>query len=216
MKKIIALFIAVLATGCVTTTGSGGGTGAGNGLGNQQGNQTASCSAANCAGCCTGGVCFAGTTNGSCGVGGKVCGACYSPDVCFTDGMCGLDPSAQWIVQPVSAKIASSNNGSAWDGDGSAPDVVLTTTCPGGSYGVTLQEESYNPDWVQSGNCTATAQDLLTKDLTFSLIDSDVAFDDTITGNVTYGVTTADLRAGGVSLGAVQGINGITYTFTLK
>ena len=215
MQKLIALTIAVMATGCMTSNGSGGG-GTGGGLGNTQGNQTASCSAANCAGCCSGGVCFAGNTNSTCGAGGKLCGACYGPDVCFTDGTCGLDPAAKWIAQPVSAQIASSNNGSSWDGDGSPPDVIVTTTCPGGSIGVTAQVESYNPTWAQTGGCTATAQDLLTKDLTFSLIDSDVAFDDTITGNVTYGVTTADLRAGGVSLGAVQGINGITYTFTLK
>ena len=212
MQKIITLVVAILTTGCVTSNGSGGG---GSGLGNQQGNQT-TCSAANCAGCCSSGVCYSGNTNSACGVGGKTCGACYGPDVCFSNGVCDLDPAAKWFAQPASAQIASSNNGSSWDGDGSPPDVIVTTTCPGGTVGVSAQVESYNPTWAQTGGCTATAENFLTKDLTFSLADSDVAFDDTITGKITYGVTPADLRAGGVSLKGMQGMNGITYTFTMQ
>ena len=206
MHKFLVVFFTVCATGCVVTDGSSGGS--------TSGTQSKSCNASNCTGCCSGGVCFGGNTNSACGVGGESCLTCYAPDVCFSDGNCNLDLTAHWRVQPTSATIASSNNGNYWDADGSPPDVEVTTNCPGNSGGVayTLQVESYTPTW-SSGGCSATAQDLLAGHLLFNLTDMDAVVDDPITGQITYDIMPADLRAGGVSLQGVQGMNGMTFQF---
>ncbi len=136
--------------------------------------------------------------------------ACSSAQVCKTDQACGVDPNSVWRVQPVSAQIASSNNGTSWDGDGSAPDVFVLMQCPGSSYSVSTSEvESYNPTW-SSGGCTAKAGQLMAEPWVFQLWDSDLTSDDTITGALGFRFTEEHLIAGKVTIGASGGMTAMT------
>lgn len=205
-NKILTLTALCLAA--CTTTGGGGG-------GGYNPNATG-CGPNNCAGCCAGGVCTAGNSAVGCGLGGGICTICNGADVCNASGQCVLDPASKWVVQPVAAAIESSNNGTSWDGDGSPPDVIVTTVCPGGGVGTSEKVESYNPTF-SFGSCVATAGDLLAKGVTFSLKDSDLTVDDNITGNVSMAISAADLadgvRTGTPSSGACKSIQ---YTLTRK
>lgn len=199
---VIALSLLV---GC---GGDDGGTGTGNtggGTGTQQ-----KCSASNCAGCCFNNTCQTGTTASACGKAGAACMACDSAQVCRTDQTCGVDPNSVWRVQPVSARIASSNNGSSWDGDGSAPDVFVAMRCPGSTSSTSTSEmESYTPTW-STGGCTAKASQLLAERWVFQLWDSDISSNDTITDGLGYQFTEQNLTAGTVTFGAAGGMTSMT------
>lgn len=171
---------------------------------------TQTCGASNCAGCCFNNVCQTGTTASACGKAGATCSTCGSAQVCKTDQTCGVDPNGVWLVQPASAQIASSNNGSSWDGDGSPPDVFVQLACPGDTTAHTTPEvESYNPAWT-SGGCTAKASQLLATGWGFQLWDSDVSANDTITGVLVGQITEAQLLAGTVVYGASGGMLSLT------
>lgn len=197
---VIALSVLV---GC---GGDDGGTGTGNpGGGTQQ-----TCSASNCAGCCFNNTCQTGTTAAACGKAGAACMACGSAQVCRTDQTCGVDPNSVWRVQPVSARIASSNNGSSWDGDGSAPDVFVVMQCPGSTSATSTSEvESYTPTW-STGGCTAKASQLLAERWVLQVWDSDISSNDTITGGLAYQFTEQNLTAGTVTFGASGGLTSMT------
>lgn len=209
-RKAILSLLALLAVGCVSGGGSPGGNQAG-------GAET--CGPANCAGCCSAGVCLGGNSASACGSGGGVCGTCSSPYVCLGGASCGVDPESVWLVQPSEASIASTDNGEAWDSfDGSAPDVVVTVTCPPSSnpmVGKTNAAESYTPAW-SSGGCTAKAKDLLAEPVTFTLDDNDPVGVDSVTGQLSLQVTAANLANGKASYGASAGMTGITFELTKK
>ncbi|QRN95694.1 hypothetical protein JRI60_42690 [Archangium violaceum] len=183
------------------------------GSGNTGGGNTGTtqkCSAANCTGCCFNNVCQTGNTAAACGKTGVACVACGSLQVCKTDQTCGVDPSSEWLVQPVSARITSNNNGSSWDGEGSAPDVFVAMRCPGSdTVSSTSEMESYNPTWT-TGGCTAKASQLLADPWVFQLWDSDVSSNDTITGTLGFRFTEQHLIAGTVTLGASGGMTSMT------
>ena len=141
------------------------------------------CGPLNCAGCCQFGVCQAGNGNVACGLQGSICAICAQGEACSVAGFCSLDLKAKWSVRPVRALIESSNKGSSWDADGSAPDVAVTTTCAGTSIGVSETIQSYKPSW-QSGACVATAGDLLAKGVVFTMRDMDLSVHDSITGHI--------------------------------
>jgi hypothetical protein len=156
------------------------------------------CGPSNCGGCCAGDVCQSGTANGACGLGGRACGTCTSPQVCLNTGACGLDATAMWKVQPISAQIAATNNGTDWDADASPPDVFVNIGCPGSpdTSGATPSVESYTPTW-STGGCFATAQDLLNRGFAVQLWDEDVLSDDTITADLTVtGLQQSHFTAG--------------------
>lgn len=168
------------------------------------------CSAANCTGCCFNNTCQTGNTASACGKAGAACMACNAAQVCKTDQTCGADPAGVWYVQPTSAQITASNNGTAWDADGSAPDVFVEMLCPGATASsFTPEVESYTPAWT-SGGCTATAGRLLTEPWAFRVWDSDVSVNDTITGVLLYQFKEADLSAGRVTLQPSGGMMSIT------
>jgi len=197
-SSMIVLFLAVI-TGC-----GGGGTP----------DPTPTCGASNCAGCCFNNACQTGTASAACGKAGAACRACASAQVCKADQTCGVEPSSVWQVQPVSAVIASNNNGSAWDGDGSAPDVAVAMRCPGSSSSFsTAQVESYTPTWT-AGSCTATASQLLADPWVFQLFDIDLVSNDTITGPLGYRFLETDLLAGSVTLGPSGGMTSLTVRVT--
>ncbi|HEX5753184.1 MAG TPA: hypothetical protein VFZ09_43690 [Archangium sp.] len=82
------------------------------------------------------------------------------------------------------ASIPSSdpNDGADWDVDGSAPDVVVTLSCPknGSTVFVSTPEvSSYTPTWT-TGACEATAEELMKSPMNIYVIDVDAFFDDEI------------------------------------
>ena len=93
---------------------------------------------------------------------------------------------------------------------------MVRCSTTGGAAGVSEKVESYNPTFIL-GSCVATAGQLLNKGVTFSLQDSDLAFNDNITGYVTMAITAADLALG--SKGGTPtsgGCKSIQYTLTRK
>jgi hypothetical protein len=167
------------------------------------------CDATNCTGCCFNNTCQAGSTAAACGKKGAACVACGSVQVCKTDQTCGVDPEGSWRVQPVSAEIAANNNGSSWDGDGSAPDVFVAMVCPGSTTATSTPEvQSYTPAW-STGGCTAKASQLLAAQWVFQVWDSDVSSNDTITGALGTQFTEAHFTAGTVSFGASGGLTSL-------
>jgi hypothetical protein len=179
------------------------------GSGNTDGT-TQKCSASNCTGCCFNNACQTGNTASACGKAGAACAACGSAQVCKTDQTCGVDPNSIWRVQPVSARVASSNNGSSWDGDGSAPDVFVWMQCPGSTTSSSTPEvESYSPTW-STGGCTAKASQLMAEPWVFQLWDSDFSSNDTITGTLGFRFTEEYFTTGTVSFSASGGMTSLT------
>lgn len=190
--------------------GCGGSDTSGGGTPNSGTTPMQTCSASNCAGCCFNNVCQTGTAASACGKAGATCSVCGSAQVCKADQTCGVDPNGVWLVQPVSAQIASSNNGSSWDADDSPPDVFVNSTCPGATgASVTPEVESYTPSWT-SGGCTAKAGQLLASKWTFQLWDSDISSDDTITDVLNFQFTEAQLTAGTITFAPSGGMKSLT------
>lgn len=168
------------------------------------------CAASNCAGCCFNNVCQTGTSTSACGKAGATCQACGAVQVCKADQTCGVDPESVWRVQPVSAQITPSNNGSAWDGDFSPPDVFVAMLCPGSTVeSRTAHVESYTPTWT-TGGCTARAGQLMAEQWVFRLLDYDVTFNDTITDVFGARFTEQNFSAGTVTYGAAGGMTSLT------
>jgi hypothetical protein len=168
------------------------------------------CNATTCAGCCFNNSCQTGTAASACGKRGNACVTCGSAQVCKADQTCGVDPNSTWRVQPVSAQIASSNNGTSWDGDGSAPDVFVHSQCPGATSSVvTASVETYSPAW-STGGCTAKASQLLADKWLFQLWDEDFSSHDTITPVLGFQFTEADFKAGGVNFSASGGMTSMS------
>lgn len=211
MRHIKALVL--LAASTLVACGSGGSDGGGGGgqtVGGGGGG-AAACSSSNCTGCCLNNVCQSGNTAAGCGKNGIACVACGNNQVCRSDQLCGVDPNSTWRVQPVSASIAANNNGTSWDGDSSAPDVVVQMRCPPStaSNGTTSEVSSYSPSWT-SGGCTSKASDLLASPWGYQLFDIDALADDTITGALTHQFKETDFVAGSVSLPASGGLQSMT------
>ncbi|NOK01371.1 MULTISPECIES: hypothetical protein [Myxococcus] len=172
--------------------------------------QKVQCDASNCAGCCFNNVCQTGTSTSACGKAGATCRTCGTAQVCKADQTCGVDPDGVWRVQPVSAQIATTNNGSAWDADSSPPDVFVEMACPGGSS-VFISDvvQSYTPAWT-TGGCTARASQLMAEQWAFRLWDEDLASDDTITEVLGTRFTEQHFAAGTVTFGASGGMTSLT------
>ncbi|MFZ5469482.1 MAG: hypothetical protein ACOZIN_08600 [Myxococcota bacterium] len=190
------------------TGGAGGSGGAGGG-----GGSVAGCTAQNCAGCCLSGACQPGSTAAACGKNGSACAACSANQICRVEQTCGVDPDSMWKVQPTAATITPNNNGSSWDGDNSAPDVVIRLDCPPFSTTTfdssTPEASSYNPTW-NSGGCTAKASDLLTTGFQFQAFDIDAFSDDTVSSVLSYKPTEADFVSGSFTLQPSGGLQSLT------
>jgi hypothetical protein len=109
----------------------------------------------------------------------------------------------------VSASIASSNNGSAWDGDGSGPDVKVYGWCPpfpSSASATPEASDTYQPSWT-SGGCTAKAKDLLASGWFFQVFDIDIESEsDTITDLLHVTLYEAAFIQGGFSLEPTGGL----------
>lgn len=175
------------------------------------------CGPGNCAGCCSpSGVCQGGSTSTACGRGGGACTVCSGNQVCRAGvASCGIDPASRWRVQPVSAVITATNNGTDWDGDASAPDVVVKMTCPPTSAPVmsqTPEVQSLTPAW-STGGCVTTAAALFAQPWLFQVFDIDLVADDTITSGLQVQFDEADLTAGSTAISPVGGLQSLQVQF---
>ena len=211
----VAMMAGVLmACGEGLSTGTGGGAGggfAGTGGGGGGGGAAASCGPQNCSGCCFNGSCQPGSTAAGCGKSGASCASCTANQICRVDQSCGVDPESTWVVQPTSARVAANNNGTSWDGDGSAPDPRVFMTCGDMTAATSTQEASntYQPTW-STGGCSARAKDLLRAGWTFQVFDIDAVSDDSITGSLRVTPTEADFAAGSFTLQPSGGLQTMT------
>lgn len=224
---IVALCVMGLGCGGEYPTGTGGGGGGGfggggfgggsfgGGVGAGGGGGTATCGPQNCTGCCFNGACQPGSTAAGCGKMGAACAACGASQICRVDQSCGVDPESTWRVQPTAAQIASSNNGTSWDGDSSAPDPMVIMTCADQTAPTIAPEVSntYQPRWT-TGGCTAKAKDLLRAGWSFQVYDVDALVDDTITGSLVVTITEQTFASGTISLQASGGMQSMTVTLT--
>jgi hypothetical protein len=132
-----------------------------------------------------------------------------------SDGSCGVDPESYWYVQPISATIAATDSGTAWDSiDGSPPDVKVSMACPPSSKPdstSTPESESYYPSWT-TGGCVAQAKHLLAEPVQFKLMDVDVITGDPITANLYLQVIPQDFSYGQIVLGGSGDMNSITFS----
>lgn len=170
----------------------------------------AACSSANCTGCCFNGACQAGTTTTACGKSGAACAACGTNQICKTTQACGVDPDSTWKVQPTAATITATNNGAAWDGDGSPPDPYVNMSCNAGTTvtSTPVAQDTLSPTW-SAGGCTAKASYLLASPWIFQVFDSDLTTPDPITGALQYQLTEAAFQSGSVNLTGTQGLQTI-------
>lgn len=223
MRKLVVVVVPLLLLGACgegsgpgTGGGSGGSAGGGFGGGSASGGgggSTVTCNAANCTGCCFNGACQPGSTAAACGKNAAACTACQTNQVCRVDQTCGVDPNSMWKVQPTSATIAPNNNGATWDGDSSAPDVIIRLDCPpisSSSWDSSTPEvQSYSPTWT-TGGCTAKASDLLSAGFAFQAIDVDAVNDDTITSPLASTVREADFVSGQLTFNPSGGLQALT------
>lgn len=212
MKRALVIIAALAGCGEGDGPGGAGGGGGFGGTGGGGGGGSPSCSNSNCPGCCFNGACQAGSTVAACGKQGVVCGACANSQICRIDQSCGVDPNSTWSIQPTAAVISPTNNGSAWDGDSSAPDVSVFLSCPphGASFdSQTPESPSYSPAWT-TGACAGKASDLLSIGFVFQVFDIDALADDTITTPLSYVFTESNFVEGQVSFVAAGGMQSIT------
>ncbi|MFZ5444160.1 MAG: hypothetical protein ACOZQL_29455 [Myxococcota bacterium] len=188
--------------------GFGGGSGSGGGAG-------ASCNANTCAGCCFNGACQPGNTAAACGKLGAACASCATSQICRVDQTCGVDPESTWRVQPTAATIATNDNGTAWDGDGSGPDARVFMWCADATTPSSTAEASdtWQPRWT-SGGCSAKAKDLLRAGWSFQLYDVDAISDDTITSRLQVTLTEEHFTNGGFTLSASGGMQSMSVSLT--
>jgi hypothetical protein len=180
------------------------------------GMDAASCSSANCAGCCSNGVCQPGTIQAACGRNGATCATCSPVQACTAAQSCALDPTSKWRIQPTSAQVASTNQGSDWDIGGGAPDPFVELWCPSTaatSVRTPTVNDSYMPTW-SSGGCTMTEIDLLSVGFAVAVWDEDVSVNDPISGKGTIAPTEANLNAAFINLTAMPTL--ITMTVALE
>jgi hypothetical protein len=174
------------------------------------------CNATNCStGCCNGNVCEYGTDVTLCGKGAVACKACGNNQVCDATQKCSIEPERQWRIYPSTATVNASDNGAAWDSDGSPPDVQITMACPANG-GASLigggETQSFNPGWSPStSGCILKASELLSGGFLWSADDIDVIGKDAITAPTTTELTEADIVAGQKVLTGQGQMNSITW-----
>lgn len=137
--------------------------------------------------------------------------------ICRVDQTCGVDPDSNWLVQPTAASIKPNNNGTSWDGDGSAPDPRVRLSCPTTATAFTHATpevgNSYMPTW-STGGCTMKARDLIQTGFDFRVIDVDLASDDPITAVYVVRLTEANFVSGSYVNAAQDGVNSLTFALT--
>jgi hypothetical protein len=121
-----------------------------------------------------------------------------------------MDGSQVWILQPVSAVIADTNNGSTWDDlGGAAPDpyvVIAGARTPEAS-------DTWTPSWNTGFELTTTA---LFEGVPVQVMDSDAFSHDSITPSGFIQLTEADFAAGGKRYENWGGVVSIDFVLQKK
>jgi hypothetical protein len=191
MNKHLGGVVAMLLVAC------GGSSGGSNQPGSSDGrasDNSVLCGPSNCSGCCFNNACQVGSANAACGRAGAACSTCPSHQACSASQACALDPNQQWNVLISSATIAPDNNGSAWDGDGSAPDVFAAF--PDAPVNTSVKNDALAPSWAPGEGVFAPASLLTTTGIRVQLFDQDLVSNDTITPLGVVILGDADFAAG--------------------
>jgi hypothetical protein len=223
MRSSCLILVVCLAVACSSSTGEGNdasvpddGGGIASDGGGGGGDAAATCSAANCAGCCFNGACQSGNTGAACGKGGIQCVACAPQQICKVDQICAVDPESRWKVQPASATLATTNNGSTWDAGGGAPDPFVSMWCPATAATVTgttpAVSDSFTPTW-STGGCIIKAKDLLASGYAAQVFDEDVSFNDPASVKFVVSVKESDLLKGDMTLSSLPNISTMRVLF---
>lgn len=217
MKKLIplaSLLALFLLTGC------GGDAGDGNpDTGTKPPPVSETCTAESCpSGCCnkTTNQCNTTRTTDACGPNGTTCSKCDAGQFCHPNRQECFTPILRTQVRALRASIAAKvpSDGSDWDADGSAPDVVVELECPSQTAPTRTEEvESFQPEWSK-GSCDILTSDLLTSPFYFRLLDIDVFYDDEITPRLMYQATRENLDQGLVQLAVPDAVTSLTFQFT--
>lgn len=170
----------------------------------------AACGPANCTGCCFNGACQVGSANAACGSAGLTCSACAAHRVCLPAQACGLDPAQLWDVLLVAATVKATNNGAAWDGDGSAPDPY--GVFPDASLATSAKLDTYSATWTPGEGVAASAAFLTGTGFEFQLLDDDLLTPDPITAPLVVFLEDADFSTGAYSTGPVDGAQSVTFS----
>lgn len=172
-------------------------------------------------GCCTAsGQCIpyddqsASTCGG--GFGPELCGGCFAGEACVS-GACSADQA--WKVTVVSATIAATKDGEAWD------STIFTNPLPDPYVGIALGDDTFldgfsatidntlTPTWNHSfGNYKQS--DLLNMGLIVEIRDSEGAGVFSRIGSCTVAITTASFTAGSVTKATCGYASNVLITFT--
>ncbi|MEM6992802.1 MAG: C2 domain-containing protein [Myxococcota bacterium] len=132
-----------------------------------------------CPGCCVGDMCMDGTEQSQCGSGGDACFSCSDGTTCEPEG-CVPDPMALWDLTLLSGEVSLTDpNGEPWDAFNGLPDPFVTIDLIGAPVSSSVADDTVFPVWdelVAEGVTTVQLMD----ELTFTVVDDDVAFDNTI------------------------------------
>ncbi len=110
----------------------------------------------------------------------------------------------------MSASVKATNNGSAWDGDASAPDPYGSFN--DGAFLTAVKQDTYAPTWSGEGFSGTTA--VVLAGFSFQLLDSDAIVDDPITANYSIVPVAANFATGSFTVGAVDGAQSITFSIS--
>ena len=180
---------------------------------------TTGCNAETCEGCCYEGQCYAGKSFNACGKG-VTCELCTGVKSCSEAQKCEYVETAKWKVRPVEASIVPQDpeDNSAWDLDGSEPDVVVELRCPqlsssSPSVVRTGEVSSLTPKWTGGGECRVEIGALLSAVTEINIIDIDNIFDDPI-GTISHQFTQVELEQGTVMLSLPGRVNSLSLQMT--
>jgi hypothetical protein len=154
-----------------------------------------------CDGCCVDGECQDGTSDDACGTSGNSCETCGDGLTCNTSGGCVPDPQSTWDIVGVSATIDKETVG----GDPSSPpDPKLEVTVGDQTASTSKKDDTHEPFWDETTATGVTTEDIKS-DLTYKMIDIDIASDDVIVGNCQPSFTDEDIQSGMVTHECVGG-----------
>jgi hypothetical protein len=175
------------------TAGTGGdagaaGTSAGGVSGSSGGDHGDTCDTSSCPnGCCRNGQCVTDRNDQACGNGGVMCAPCGPCLRCGSVGACEPDPSSNWKITCVSARVSATKpNGQVWDPAYSSPpqsnadSFCRLDTQDGRSRSSPIKMDTLTPVW--NADVTPTSGGGLTANLllgqgqwTITVLDDDPA-----------------------------------------
>lgn len=154
--------------------------------------------ATDCDGCCSGPTCLGGNSSSACGLDGIACVDCGAQRICEA-GACVVDPDSRWDIVVVNAELSEKNAEDAtWDQFGGLPDPYPAATA-GADDMITGElssvSDTLSPSFTDPVLTRVRAEDL-EAGLKLFIWDSDLDFDDLVTGCPVDTTDTARLFSG--------------------